>query len=578
MRFVLHLIHRSWKRWEHYWTGPGFHWSYGICRIALGLIFIQLISAFPADYQSHLESRNANLYNPVGILRLFGPTLPDASFFQGCRDTLTVTAWLVLVGLFSRLSMAVTVFCLLCLCSLTYSFDVAWCHGFPPVLLPAIAMLFGPRSTISIDQVARLAVARLRQGPTSSLSSQLNGARGPVLLAQLAVALVFFNAAAFKIYLTSHEPFAWVYSDNMRNILLLQYWVLDEPLPSTLNFVVSHSWAYKAMALGNIVAQCTPILACFLIRWPLLRACCGLVFITEVALLDAVMGLPNPIWFYLFAFFVDWDRLFQWLGTRLKVRLPVSALPDQPARWMPITQTVWASLYLSFYLYVAFLHGAEQRRYTFPFTAFPMYSSVMANKPYGAHLPYHLYGSVWEIDADPPITREQFNPMWRSYYSAPWYTPDMHERAMAVKAFLESRCKTRISGMRIQKTLYQIPKYPDPTCKPVVGGLVYCFADSGHCSLSATLETDTSNPARPLCLNIQQTGLREPQYRCAFYSVDPSVKENVDSVAATAIEGEWRKNRFYFAKPAPGMLFLVIFVRDQALGKDEVRFAGPILY
>ena len=43
---------------------------------------------------------------------------------------------------------------------------------------------------------------------------------------------VFANAALYKLYLGNKAFLAWVYSDNMRNVLVYQYWVLDQELPA----------------------------------------------------------------------------------------------------------------------------------------------------------------------------------------------------------------------------------------------------------------------------------------------------------------------------------------------------------
>src|SRR5205814_5867001 len=99
----------------------------------------------------------------------------------------------------------------------------AWCHGWVPVLLPAIALCVGPPSALSLDDLVRRWLGR----PVSR--EQTLRCQGAVLLAQFAAAMVFASAALSKLGRAPETSFAWCYSDNLRNTLLLQYWVLDEP-------------------------------------------------------------------------------------------------------------------------------------------------------------------------------------------------------------------------------------------------------------------------------------------------------------------------------------------------------------
>jgi hypothetical protein len=125
---------------------------------------------------------------------------------------------------------------------MAWTFEPYWCHGWNPVLLPALAMLVGPPSPVSVDGLLRKWLGRSVPRLVRWRS------KGSVLLAQSALALVFGSAGLFKLVLAHGEPFAWCYSDTMRNILLLTYWVLGQDLPSG---------CYKSRkAIGSLCPDC----------------------------------------------------------------------------------------------------------------------------------------------------------------------------------------------------------------------------------------------------------------------------------------------------------------------------------
>jgi hypothetical protein len=347
------------------------------------------------------------------------------------------------------------------------------------------------------------------------------------------------------------------------------------------------------MALANVVAQITPLLACFLIRRPVLRALCGCLFVVEVVGLGTVMGLWNPHWLPLAAFFIDWDRLAAWAGARSRVvirwvrtvmgrrafaapsALTGTAVSEGAAKawhptsgtWLFKAQIAWAVLFLGFFAYVGLFHK-QQRRYTYPFTAFPMYSGVLAERPYGEHRPCFLLGSRWEFEADPPLPPEALRWVWRSNYAAPWDVPDLHEAVMQVKSQVEGRYGTRVSKVRVERTVFEIPRYPDYEPRPCVSGAAYTFDGGKHHTLRAKVGRDRAADPR-FFIAPEPSGLVRPQFRFGFR---PLTEE-----AARPLEGEWRDGRFYFADPGVGLFAVVAWVRDPALGPDEVCFAADVV-
>ncbi len=538
---------------RRYLFGPGFELSHLAVRCAIALTFLYCCDRlFYADYAAHLNAQNPQMYRPLGLLYLFGPTPPSAAFFSTCRAATIAGCFFVIVGLFTRLALLVAVLGCTLLASEAYAFLPFWSHAFSPLLLPALALLFGPPAPWSLDAVLR----RLLRRPRPCY----DGCRAAVLAAQLMVAGVFFNAAVYKLWLGNGKLLAWCFSDNLRNVLFLQYWVLHEPMPAPLRWAVEHSWAYQGMALFNIVAQLTPLLACFLVRRPILRFLCGVMFVFEVLGLGYLMHIWCPHWLLLLAVFIDWDRLAR--------RLEGAPAP-QPAAPIPLRaggriQVLWLTTLILAQCYVGFVHR-EQRRYTFPLTSFPMYSEILASRPYGRHQPWPLFGSRWQFETNLPLSQAEYDHLvWRSNYSMPWCMPDLHPLAMQLKTLLETKPGRVITGIRVDKAVYCIPPYPGSEVSLASSALAYHYAGGKHLSLRVDAGWDAAS--KRCFLTPCSVGLSKPSYRFVYHpgTFGP----------ARDLPGEWKGNQFYFHYPQPGPILVDVWVRDPVLGDREVLFGG----
>jgi len=128
---------------------------------------------------------------------------------------------------------------------------------------------------------------------------------------------MFANACYWKLTRDNFQ-FGWAFSDNLRNALAVGWYRSKGNPPAHVAWIMSHEWAWKSLALGNIIAQGTTILACFLVKRPLWRFIFGSLFFFETLGLGIVVGLWHPEWLPLTALFVDWDRFFSWIGRQLK--------------------------------------------------------------------------------------------------------------------------------------------------------------------------------------------------------------------------------------------------------------------
>lgn len=541
---------RAW--WANYWCGDGFWISYGVCRIALGLLLrITFVDNGLAttDYYGWLAAHDPADYRQIGILYLLGEACPSAAFLATCQAILKVSLWCVILGLCSRLSLVLTIFCLLVLTSVAWAFSPAWCIGFPVVLLPALAMLLGPPSPLSMDEVLRRRLFRKRE-----VAPEIRRlARAPVLLGQFAVALGFANAGLHKIYLGNLEPFAWVYSDSLRNILISQWWGNNRELPSWLHYVVTHAWAYKGMALANVLTQCAPLFACFFVRRPLLRALFGCAFVLEVIGLTVVMLMPVLPWCLLVVFFIDWDRLSSWFRRRRPVldldkqSLPATSKP-LGAFWRRALGT-WAATFLACHVYVGLFH-TEQQRYTYPFTAFPMFSQIFAEEPYEEHRPYRMLQSRWDVDAEPPLSAELVGDLRINYRYVAWSNENIAYTMKAVKERLEST-KRQIRRIALERAVYIVPPYPATDVQVFASGPISVIQGSRRRTVVLS-SGNSSNALGPCSLWMYAPEFGRAYVRLDYFTTDPKDSH--------PLKGEWRDGCFYYSRPTNAEMYILVRV------------------
>jgi predicted DCC family thiol-disulfide oxidoreductase YuxK len=308
------------RRWQDYWFRKDGILSIGICRIAVfaSLLFThhKVVGFARPSYEVFLANKEPGLYKPLGILKLFGDTVPSASFFEVCQYTALISTYFAIVGLFTRISMPISVLTNLVLVSIIYAWDNYWSHGYNVVFLVGIAFMFGRAGdSLSLDAVIKSIFNKKPfRGPGLEQNYRYQWS---VFLAQFAAALMFAMACYWKLH-SDDFRLGWALSDNLRNALAWSWYRYRSGPPAYVAWIMSHDVVWKALALGNIIAQGTVILACFLVRHPLWRFIFGSLFFLETLGLGIVMGLWNPPWFPLTALFIDWDRLLPWLGHKLK--------------------------------------------------------------------------------------------------------------------------------------------------------------------------------------------------------------------------------------------------------------------
>jgi len=435
------------SRWQRYWFADGGRFAAAVVRIAIAtavLLSLSRLASLPTLVAP------APLYRPVGIWMVLGHTPPPA----GVVDLLWICAWVgtvaMLVGWRTRTATAISFVAASSLAALSFSGSLTWSHQYNVVLIAQAAFL-GARGgdVLGIDALVR----RRRGLPPLDVPG---GYQWSLRLVQLAVALMFAGAFFHK-FASGHGTLRWALSDNLRHHLLVRFDLADLPRPALVEWIIDDVWRYRTAALLNLVAQLVPIFACIFVRRPWLRAICGLAFVTETIALGLVIGLWNWQWLPLAAVFVDWDRLLGWLARR---PLPAPRSLDPPPR----SAAVFLAGFLAYTLLTSFVPTLDQRLNTYPFSGFPMFSTIRAAEPYDEHLPYRLAGDHIEVIGNPI---HLFAQRWLDHTPRGMYRLGDPAKVRAKLASIVGEAPRRypdatIRGLRHYLTIFEAPAYPAP--------------------------------------------------------------------------------------------------------------------
>lgn len=409
--------------------------------LALSLARIALCFVVWYDFKMHVlfsedYLKTVTCYDPKGILNLFHqhmPTLEELNLWIAVKD---VSLFLFAIGLFTRISGASLLLCNLHLMGFFESInrDGYWCHGSNVLLLTQFAFIFAQPGVFSLDYFISSkwkSFPRFFYHPDKQYS-------WPVFLGQASVALMFVNSFYWKMLKSGP---AWAFSDNMRNIFILQYeMTLFQDYPKHILTIISNQFYYKGIAILNLILQISPLISLFVIKRPVLRAAVGLGFVIETIGLLVFMGLDDLEWIALYAFFVDWDYFF---GKSLFTAAPLSISMRGQKLVRAFTFSFLGFYFLSGYNFILPKFCCVYN--TYPFSAFPMYSDNTARKPFGDHQSYAKDGLTFDIvgySKDNPYTEEQMEKkLAYLYYPSDKYLPTEEKKkrlCSSVYYFLKS--------------------------------------------------------------------------------------------------------------------------------------------
>jgi hypothetical protein len=440
-------------RWQRYWFSDGGRTAAAVVRIAIACSVLLTL----ARLDNAVSTSSTALYRPVGIWMLAGDAAPP--------DLLVGLLWLVawvatagmLVGLATRASTAVSFVASVALASLAFASSRTWSHQYNVVFLAQLAFL-GARGgdVLSFDRWIRS-----RRGLPAA--DEPRAYQWSLRLVQLAVALMFAGAVFHKL-LHGQFTLRWALSDNLRNHLLVKFDLAGLPRPPLVDWLLAEPWRYQTAAMLNLLSQALPLAAVFLVNRPRLRALAGAFFVIETIALGLVVDLWNLHWLPLAAVFVDWDRLIA--RVRREPRAPVSSDVDPPPTWRPKLATrIWIIAFIAYDIVTAFVPTLDQRLNTYPFSGFPMFSTVRVRPPYDQHLPYGVAADYFEITSDKPA--DQMVQRWFDHANRGAHAirdRDQLERRMrAVLANAQKRFPDfGIRAVRLWLAIYETPAYPAP--------------------------------------------------------------------------------------------------------------------
>ncbi|MBX9680139.1 MAG: hypothetical protein K2X38_15370 [Gemmataceae bacterium] len=538
-----------------YWLRGGFMYSYAAARIAFAFIYLHVAYGRRSfNVESYLATRNPDAYQPLGLSMLFGDAPPPLAVFEFCHGLLLVCPLLLLVGLFSRLSLLGCILGMYAAAVMDYGWEIEWSHGYSPILVCSLPMLLGPAHLYGIDGWIRRWRGRLW-----SLSDDRRASMA-VLGAQCSIALVFVNAAYWKLYAAGEYAngfVPWVFSDNLRNVFLRQHVALDQSLSPVFRFVVSHPFAYVGLALGNVVAQTVPFLAVWLVSRPWLRLICGLMLALEVIGLGVVMGLANWHWLFFLALFVDWE---QFVFGR-----PLANDADQPPPFtarerIPLVAVISI---LAFQADVSFTHEYAQR-WTFPFTSYPMFSQVAAERPYQSHLPFFLPVARYEFESDHPDPARFHPRIWAPYWGMTWVEDFRPYGGQTLRMALADPQFGSLREVRCYAAMLEFPPCPAVEPKQTLKLLKYRWREGKEQTIVCLRKLDQERKEH--YLEADPIGFRDPTFEFHWF--------DRDGKGPFPLEGERQGSRFYFTHP--GRPFVVALeVRDG--NQPAEHFAGLLV-
>lgn len=414
----------------------------GMCRIALAIHFI-LIQVYYFWNISEWHSKQPHaLYQPVGIMNLYRFDAFPLNYMIMWATLAKISVIFMLLGCYSRLSLAVATVAMLHCCSGYYSYMDSISHTFIPGLFAGIGLSMGVRSPLSIDYYL------VRKKAHGELYWQTP--RAGVMMAMFAVGWPLANAAIFKIYLGNQAWLAWIYSDNLRNVLIFQWWKFQQPIPIYLEWIVRSSWAAKGMALGNVLAQLLPLIGCFLVRSKWLRLILALLILCELIGLSLAMNMwrgYGRLWLAFIVLMVDWDTWFR--------RPPADMNRSSSIR---LALGYWVIILLWTIPIIAMTCTPQYHRNRYPIQPFSMFSSIQAKQPYGETKPYPILISEWEIESTPPLTDEQRAQLFTGYHTAAFGHPEAALERVRVRC--ENDYRVQVEQIKAIQSFHVIPVAP----------------------------------------------------------------------------------------------------------------------
>lgn len=435
--------------WTRYWFADGGRYGIAVIRVAVAIAAWWSLDVIAATWSGLAfgAPEASTVYRPVGVWMLAGSAPPPSFVVDLLWVIARVATLAMLVGCASRIATAASCVAVLALASLYESGQASWSHSLNIVCLAQVALL-GARvgDAFSIDALIR----RWRHLPPLDVP---RGYQWSIRLVQLAIALMFASGMFHKVVQGGVPTLDWALSDNLRHQLLVRYDLTGAERPGLVDWLLADAFRYKTAALLNLVSQLMPLVACFLVRWPVLRALCGAFFVIETVALGLVMELWNLHWLPLAAVFVDWDAVLR--------RSPVA--DRTPSGRRPRVAAVFVACFVVLGSLTAFVPRLDRRLNVYPFSSFPMFATIRARTPYDVHQPYSVARGRFELIASAPVHElltRSVNHVYRKLFAVRT-REELRTRLAAILADARAE-QPSITAVRYWYTAFEVPAYPGP--------------------------------------------------------------------------------------------------------------------
>lgn len=298
-KLVAKRVRRSWAR---YWFTPTAPFWLAACRILVGLqLYVYLRARDPRNPLSVLgvvPGLPHELWEPVSFVGWLGLAPPTERSLTIVWTLTMIAAVAMTIGLGARAASIVAAGGGLYLLTLPQCFGKIN-HGYNVLAMMLLVLPFARAgAALSVDSVIR----RARGEPRPTLSSDFNW---PVKLIQFSFAFMLFFAGWSKL---TTGGLGWVFSENLRNTLEYQNFVVREELPPAgiLDPIIHNPWLWMTVAAGVVLGEICFIAIMFVRQWWQRLALLGVAagFIVGLAVL---MRLGNPTLLWLLPVFVNWN-------------------------------------------------------------------------------------------------------------------------------------------------------------------------------------------------------------------------------------------------------------------------------
>lgn len=557
MKLILDFFRNKWKVLIALYKIKYFEQSpWGLSFARLGLAFVIWY-----DYHEHIDLsasylRTITNYDPKGILNFFHQAMPSIEQIDGWLLLKDVSLVLFVFGLFTRPASLLLLLCNLNMMGLFESLnrDGYWCHGSNVYLLTHIAFVFAQPGKLSLDHLLSKGIRKF----PSWLYNPEKQYSWPIYLGQISVAFMFINGFFWKLY---YSGLPWVFSDNMRNILVLQYeMTLFQDYPPLIGRILESEILYKGLALFNLLLQMAPVLALIFINRPWIRIIAGSCFVLETLGLYNIMGLNDLEWIALFVFFVDWNYFL-----KSNQQGHPGLIPGvREKKWIKWFSVVFVFLYLV--CGYNFVHPKFCCTFnTYPFSAFPMYSANLAQEPFDKHFSYTKDGLNFEFEgyksSNPISESNMVKKLNYFYYPTNKFHPGKENKIAVTNSIIEVCKNEKVEfdslfvyfGYRISQA------YPEkPKADFHFGGLFASISGSGTTDF---IGFDAINDGNRLKLISSRKGFFQEVQK--FEYLCPSV-ETIVPLLGFSISGD----TLLYETPCPNSGMGTMFIYMDTLSKE----------